>query len=159
MLFLGDLYLKRKNGIKRSERSESYASQSSLAPLSLLSLAFGMAASWILPSEKTVTITVGERRVLQPLREITQAEPVNMNTAEEGKEDWREPFETTSRTEGYLKTVGPKYEGSKFIMWKDALYKRSLDGIYMRCIAKERIPGAMQEVHAGVRGAHQTGPK
>lgn len=41
-----------------------------------------LAASLILPSEKTVTITVRERRVLQALREITQAEPVNMITAE-----------------------------------------------------------------------------
>lgn len=52
-----------------------------------------LAASLILPSEKTVTITVGERRrFFEALREITQAEPVNMITAEEGKEDWREPF-------------------------------------------------------------------
>jgi hypothetical protein len=51
-----------------------------------------LAASLILPSEKIVIITVRERRVLQALREITQAEPVNMITAEEGKEDWREPF-------------------------------------------------------------------
>lgn len=74
-----------------------------------------LAASLILPSEKTLTITVRERRVLQPLREITQAEPVNMITAEEGKEDWREPFLTTSSTEGYLKTElnGPKYEGAR----------------------------------------------
>lgn len=74
-----------------------------------------LAASLILPSEKTLTITVRERRVLQPLREIPQAEPVNMITAEEGKEDWREPFSTTSSTEGYLKTElnGPKYEGAR----------------------------------------------
>ncbi|KAK3023354.1 hypothetical protein RJ639_042752 [Escallonia herrerae] len=47
----------------------------------------------------------------------------------------------------------------QFVMWKDILYKRSLDGMLLRCIAKDEVEDVMKEVHSGSCGAHQSGPK
>ncbi|KAF7149768.1 hypothetical protein RHSIM_Rhsim02G0166900 [Rhododendron simsii] len=51
-----------------------------------------LAASLSLPDRETITVTVGERRVLQPLTEISGVLPVFATTTKEGDEDWREPF-------------------------------------------------------------------
>ncbi|GMP56888.1 hypothetical protein CsSME_00021196 [Camellia sinensis var. sinensis] len=52
-----------------------------------------LAASLILPESKTITITVGERRVLQPLKKVSDLVPILVVTTKgESEEDWREPF-------------------------------------------------------------------
>ena len=129
-----------------------------------------MAASLSLPENETITVTVGVRRVLEPsgkVEEDVSAETVLTTTeihqSQGEHEDWRNPFvdylqhgrlpnDRAKRTEVRRRVI-------QFLMWKDVLYKRSLDGILMRCIGKEEIQEVMREIHAGVCGAHQTGPK
>jgi hypothetical protein len=41
----------------------------------------------------------------------------------------------------------------------DALYRRSCDGILLRCLAGNEVIDALNEVDAGVYGSHQSGPK
>jgi hypothetical protein len=41
----------------------------------------------------------------------------------------------------------------------DALYRWSCEGILLRCLAGNDVIDALNEVHAGVCGAHQSGPK
>ncbi|XP_058221003.1 uncharacterized protein LOC131331154 [Rhododendron vialii] len=122
-----------------------------------------LAASLSLPDRETITVTVGERRVLRPLIEISEVLPVFGATTKEGEEDWREPFinylQHGRLPEDKAKRAEIRHRATKFIMWKDALYKRSLDGMYMRCIANEQAHELMAEVHSGVCGAHQSGPK
>ncbi|KAA0048243.1 uncharacterized protein E5676_scaffold265G001580 [Cucumis melo var. makuwa] len=46
-----------------------------------------------------------------------------------------------------------------FIYYKETLYRRSLEGLFLRCLGKEDSIKALKEVHAGICGAHQSGPK
>ncbi|XP_028074143.1 uncharacterized protein LOC114276559 [Camellia sinensis] len=123
-----------------------------------------LATSLTLPDSKTITTTVGERRVLQPLKEVSDLVPILIVTTKgESEEDWQEPFiaylQHGRLPEDKVKRIEVRRRAIKFILWKDGLYKKSLDGIYMRCIAKELIQEVMAEIHAGVCGAHQSGPK
>ncbi|XP_019155172.1 PREDICTED: uncharacterized protein LOC109152045 [Ipomoea nil] len=47
----------------------------------------------------------------------------------------------------------------RFIYFKDALYRRSFDSVFLRCLGEEEALQAMEEAHSGVCGAHQSGPK
>ncbi|XP_028060408.1 uncharacterized protein LOC114264016 [Camellia sinensis] len=124
-----------------------------------------LAASLTLPDSKTITFTIGERRVLQPLKEVSDLVPILVVTTKgENEEDWREPFIAYLQhgrvLEDKVKRIEVRRRATKFVLWKDGtLYKRYLDGMFMQCIAKERIQEAMAEIHAGVCGAHQSGPK
>ncbi|KAK3004298.1 hypothetical protein RJ639_018394 [Escallonia herrerae] len=113
----------------------------------------GLATSMTLPDNKTITITVGERRVLQPLNQVPQLEPVFIINMIENVKDWREPFINYllygRLPEEKAKRAEIRRRAVKFIMWKETLYKRSLDGVYLRCIAKGEIQEVMKEVHAG----------
>ncbi|KAH7862169.1 hypothetical protein Vadar_000977 [Vaccinium darrowii] len=51
-----------------------------------------LAVSLTLPDNKTITITVGERTVLHPLKEVLEVLPAFIATTKEEEEDWREPF-------------------------------------------------------------------
>ncbi|KAL0411292.1 UNVERIFIED_CONTAM: hypothetical protein Slati_3718900 [Sesamum latifolium] len=46
-----------------------------------------------------------------------------------------------------------------FIYYKGTLYRRSFEGIFMRCLSNDEKVQAMEETHSGVCGAHQSGPK
>ncbi|XP_028085335.1 uncharacterized protein LOC114286368 [Camellia sinensis] len=118
----GEYIVKKTNPILYHERADQLLSQFRKTHIfhvkrrtnaradSLASLA----ASLTLPDSKTITITVGERRVLQPLKEVSDLVPILVVTTKgENEEDWREPF----------------------------------------------IAYLQQEIHAGVCGAHQSGPK
>ncbi|KAG5554510.1 hypothetical protein RHGRI_012154 [Rhododendron griersonianum] len=47
----------------------------------------------------------------------------------------------------------------RFIFFKDTLFRRSFEGVFLRCLGKEESQQAMEESHSGICGAHQSGPK
>ncbi|XP_070046883.1 uncharacterized protein [Nicotiana tomentosiformis] len=47
----------------------------------------------------------------------------------------------------------------RFLYYKDTLYKRSFEGVLLRCLGEERALQALQEAHSGICGSHQSGPK
>ncbi|XP_038707284.1 uncharacterized protein LOC120002596 [Tripterygium wilfordii] len=48
---------------------------------------------------------------------------------------------------------------SRFIYYKDTLYRRSFDGVFLRCLRKEEANQVLEEAHSGICGAHHSGPK
>ncbi|KAA0033770.1 uncharacterized protein E5676_scaffold1428G00880 [Cucumis melo var. makuwa] len=48
---------------------------------------------------------------------------------------------------------------ARIIYYKGALYRRSLEGLFLRCLGKEESIKALKEAYASVCGAHQSGPK
>ncbi|KAL0313207.1 UNVERIFIED_CONTAM: hypothetical protein Sradi_5720000 [Sesamum radiatum] len=48
---------------------------------------------------------------------------------------------------------------ARFIYYKGTLYKRSFEGIFLRCLSDDEKDQAMKKAHSGVCGAHQSGPK
>ena len=47
----------------------------------------------------------------------------------------------------------------RFIHYKGTLYRRSFDGLFLRCLGKEESDQAMEEAHSEMCDAHQSGPK
>ncbi|KAK4383233.1 hypothetical protein Sango_2794500 [Sesamum angolense] len=79
------------------------------------------------------------------------------------EEDWRQPLVD------YLKygklpndlrwRTDTRQRTTRFIYYKGTLYRRSFDGIFLRCLSDNEKFKAMEEAHSGVCGAHQSGPK
>ncbi|KAL0394751.1 UNVERIFIED_CONTAM: hypothetical protein Slati_4441300 [Sesamum latifolium] len=79
------------------------------------------------------------------------------------EEDWRQPLVD------YLKygklpndprrRTDTRRRATRFIYYKSTLYRRSFEGIFRCCLSDDGKVQAMKEVHSGVLGAHQSGPK
>ncbi|KAG9457463.1 hypothetical protein H6P81_001971 [Aristolochia fimbriata] len=54
----------------------------------------------------------------------------------------------------YVRRVAPK-----FCLFNNTLYRRSYDGILLRCVSKEEGQAILAEAHGGICGAHQADPK
>ncbi|KAL0405691.1 UNVERIFIED_CONTAM: hypothetical protein Slati_3883000 [Sesamum latifolium] len=52
-----------------------------------------------------------------------------------------------------------RWRATRFIYYKGTLYRRSFEGIFLRCLSDDEKDQAMEEAHSGVCGAHQSGPK
>ncbi|XP_019166707.1 PREDICTED: uncharacterized protein LOC109162459 [Ipomoea nil] len=79
------------------------------------------------------------------------------------KEDWRQSL-IDYLVDGKLlqdprRRVDVRRRAPRFIYFKDALYRRSFDGVFLRCLGEEEALQAMEEAHFGVCGAHQSGSK
>ncbi|XP_059277863.1 uncharacterized protein LOC132032067 [Lycium ferocissimum] len=83
--------------------------------------------------------------------------------SEAAKEDWRQPIidylsygilpeDSRRRTE--IRRRAPR-----FLYYKDTLYRRSFEGILLRCLGEDEAVQALQEAHSGVCGSHQSGTK
>ncbi|KAL0549122.1 hypothetical protein IC582_013602 [Cucumis melo] len=79
------------------------------------------------------------------------------------EEDWRQPI-IDYLEHGKLPT-DPRHRAeirrraARFIYYKDTLYRRSYEGLLLRCLGKEESTKALEEAHSGICGAHQSGPK
>ncbi|KAG5553120.1 hypothetical protein RHGRI_011101 [Rhododendron griersonianum] len=52
-----------------------------------------------------------------------------------------------------------KHRVPRFIYYKDMLYRRSFEGLFLRCLGENEAKQALEEAHSGICGAHQSGPK
>ncbi|KAL0533123.1 hypothetical protein IC582_030338 [Cucumis melo] len=77
------------------------------------------------------------------------------------EEDWRQPI-IDYLEHGKLPT-DPRHRAeirrrvARFIYYKDTLYRRSYEGLLLRCLGKEESTKALEEAHSGICGAHQSG--
>ncbi|KAG9458424.1 hypothetical protein H6P81_002932 [Aristolochia fimbriata] len=62
------------------------------------------------------------------------------------------PEELKARS--YVRRVAPK-----LCLFNKTLYRRSYDGILLRCVSKEEGQTILAEAHGGICGAHQAAPK
>ncbi|KAL0458498.1 UNVERIFIED_CONTAM: hypothetical protein Slati_0477000 [Sesamum latifolium] len=79
------------------------------------------------------------------------------------EEDWRTPLIEYLKYRKFPDDTRHKTEvrqrSSRFILYKDTLYRRSFEGTYQHCLSGEEALEAMTEAHSRVCGAHQSGPK
>ncbi|KAI5316794.1 hypothetical protein L3X38_036501 [Prunus dulcis] len=128
-----------------------------------------LAASLTLPSERDIQVTVGERYLLAPaierIEEVVDSNVITSSECEEEPDDldWRHPIieylllgklPTDSR-----KKAEVRRRATRFLYLNDTLYKRSFDGMLLRCLSKQDATKALRDTHAGTCGAHQAGPK
>ncbi|KAL0449507.1 UNVERIFIED_CONTAM: hypothetical protein Slati_1507100 [Sesamum latifolium] len=79
------------------------------------------------------------------------------------REDWRQPLIDYLKYEKVpddpRRKVDIRRRATRFIHHNDTLYRRSFDGVFLRCLSDDEAIQAMEEAHSGVCGAHQSGPK
>ncbi|XP_070025982.1 uncharacterized protein [Nicotiana sylvestris] len=79
------------------------------------------------------------------------------------KEEWRQPI-IDYLCYGILpknprRRTKIRHRVPRFLYYKDTLYKRSFEGVLLRCLGEDDALQALQEAHSGVCGSHQSGPK
>ncbi|KAL0455746.1 UNVERIFIED_CONTAM: hypothetical protein Slati_0913800 [Sesamum latifolium] len=79
------------------------------------------------------------------------------------REDWRQPLIDYLKYEKVpddpRRKVDIRRRATRFIHHNDTLYRRSFDGVFLRCLSDDEAIQAIEEAHSGVCGAHQSGPK
>nr|XP_027099019.1 uncharacterized protein LOC113718303 [Coffea arabica] len=79
------------------------------------------------------------------------------------KEDWRhlvvDYLNHGKLPEDSKKRVDIRRRAPRFIYYKGTLYRKSFDGVFLRCLGEDEAMQAMEEAHSGICGAHQSGPK
>jgi len=77
--------------------------------------------------------------------------------------DWRQPLinylEHGKLPEDPYHMTAVRQRAPHFIHYKGTLYRRSFDGLFLRCVGKKEGDQAMEKAHSGVCGAHRSGPK
>ncbi|XP_074299654.1 uncharacterized protein LOC141630799 [Silene latifolia] len=79
------------------------------------------------------------------------------------KEDWRQPIidylEHKKLSNDPRHKTEVRRRSARFIYYKGILYRRSFNGLWLRCLDEDEGMHTMEEAHAGICGAHQSGPK
>ncbi|CAA0830748.1 Unknown protein, partial [Striga hermonthica] len=57
------------------------------------------------------------------------------------------------------KKIDVRRRAPRFIYFNDVLYRRSFDGVLLRCLGDEEADQAIEEAHSSICGAHQSGQK
>jgi len=125
-----------------------------------------LGASFTLHDEREIQITVRERHLLAlALDRFDDAREANVVSVFEVEEetDWRQPLIEYIQY-GILPTdpkkrVDVKRRALRFTLKNDTLYRKTFEGVSLRCLSREEATYVLNEVHAGVCGAHQVGPK
>ncbi|KAL0419154.1 UNVERIFIED_CONTAM: hypothetical protein Sradi_1328900 [Sesamum radiatum] len=86
-----------------------------------------------------------------------------MEVFEVEEEDWRQPLVDYLKygklPNDLRRRTDTRRRATRFIYYKGTLYRRSFDGLFLRCLSDNEKVQAMEEAHSGVCGAHQSGPK
>jgi Integrase zinc binding domain len=124
------------------------------------------------PTELETHIVVRNRRSLSLCQTIDEAidEDIGPRKVEyqeamitEEDDDWRQPF-----IEYFQHGTLPKDKKTvdqlrkrvlRYAYVGDTLYHRSYDQLWLRCVSRPEAEQVMKEVHSGLCGAHQSGPK
>jgi hypothetical protein len=125
-----------------------------------------LVASLSLNSCQTMGIQVEERRILPILsqeKDTSSTSVLAIESFEIELGDWRALF-LEYLLHGYLPLDSSERSriqkrSINYACINDMLYRRSFDGILLRCLARNEVIDALNEVHARVCGAHQSGPK
>ncbi|XP_049410526.1 uncharacterized protein LOC125873694 [Solanum stenotomum] len=143
--WLGDVTLQHipRNENKKVDALAALASTLTLSDQAQITIC----QKWIVPPD------VDEENKFEHLVVVSQAEIV----------DWRHdlidylcynilPEDPKRKTE-------IRHRAPRFLYYKDTLYRKSFEGVLLRCLGEEEAIQAMQETHSGVCGSHQSGTK
>ena len=123
-----------------------------------------LALALTLPDQTKVTIC--QRWIVPPPNEEEYIENELEHlvaVSEAVKEAWRQPI-IDYMCYGILpedprRRTDIRRRAPRFFYYMDTLYRRSFEGVLLRCLGEEEAIQALQEAHSGVCGSHQSGPK
>jgi hypothetical protein len=73
--------------------------------------------------------------------------------------DWRLPLMECIRDPRKVMDKKIKRHVLKYMSLDDVLYRRIIDGVLLKFLSEEQVNEAVQEVHDGICGAHQSAHK
>jgi hypothetical protein len=84
----------------------------------------------------------------QPIQEVL--------TSAVDTDDWRKEIVDYLRDPSKKVERHIRFQATKYVLLKDELYYRTIDGVLLRCINGDESKSLMGEIHEGVCGAHQS---
>ncbi|XP_056685850.1 uncharacterized protein [Spinacia oleracea] len=126
-----------------------------------------LAATLALGEEETMSVPVCNRWVVAPDVDETEdeeVEEVDMIIVHQiDQEDWRQPIIDYLSHQKLPSDPRHRMEirrrAPRFILFNGTLFQRSFNESWSRCIGDEETMKVMEEAHARICGAHQSGPK
>ncbi|KAG9458868.1 hypothetical protein H6P81_003376 [Aristolochia fimbriata] len=155
---LGDVFRRRREK-KRSRRGGPvHFTEKGPAPLAQF-------------DERPSQVPICERWVIPPpVKEETEEEQTEeieeslpISASQNQTEDWREPITNFLRHNtlpvDLRDRVQSRRVAPRYVFINEVLYRRSYEGLLLRCLSKEEGQQVLKETHSGICGAHQVGPK
>jgi hypothetical protein len=78
--------------------------------------------------------------------ETTMTDPYN----------WRTPLVRYLENPGHIADRLVRHQALKYVMLDHTLYRRTIDGLLLKCLGSDQSKIAMGEVHEGICGTHQS---
>jgi hypothetical protein len=70
-------------------------------------------------------------------------------------DDWRTPLVHYLENSGHIAKRKVRRQALKYVMLDNTLYRRTIDGLLLKCLGSDQSKVAMGEVHEGICGIHQ----
>ncbi|KAJ8621804.1 hypothetical protein MRB53_030333 [Persea americana] len=130
-----------------------------------------LAASIAIQEGENMQITVCQRRILPPINthqaiaECHQVVGSRISILKPPISDWRDPFIDYIMfgilPEDPKEWVSIQRRAPNFYLDipSKMLYRKSFNGVLLRCLSQQEAEETLRKVHAGLCGAHQAGPK
>ncbi|KAM2690737.1 hypothetical protein EV1_043866 [Malus domestica] len=122
-----------------------------------------LASSMTLGEDEATNVPVCQRWVIPLVTEMVLSDTNVISILPVNVEEWRQPL--INYLEHGMLPDDPKHRSEirrrahRFLYYKGTLYRRSFEGVLLRCLGEEEANQAMEEAHSGICGAHQSGPK
>ncbi|KAM1069500.1 hypothetical protein ACFX2B_001346 [Malus domestica] len=122
-----------------------------------------LASSMTLGEDEAVNVPICQRWVIPLVTEMVLSDTNVISILPVNIEEWRQRL--ISYLEHGILLDDPKHRSKvrrrahRFLYYKGTLYRRSFEGVLLRCLGEEKANQAMEEAHSGICGAHQSGPK
>jgi hypothetical protein len=113
-------------------------------------------------NEESVTKENGFEKVGSPLDEEKMKTIRVDESAKDGdavRTNWRLPLMECISDPGKITYKKLKWQILKYMSLDDALYRRNIDDVLLKCLSEEQAKEAVREVHHGICGAHQSAHK
>jgi hypothetical protein len=73
---------------------------------------------------------------------------------------WRTPLVHYFENPGHIADRKVQWQALKYVMLDNTLYRRTIDGVLLKCLGSDQSKIAMEEVHEGIcGGTHQSAHK
>jgi hypothetical protein len=113
-------------------------------------------------NEESVTKENKFEKVASPLDE-ERTKPIRVDElVQDGdtvQTDWRLSLMECIRDLGKIMDKKIKHQVLKYTSLDDALYRRTIDDMLLKCLSEEQAKEAVREVHDGICGVHQSAHK
>jgi hypothetical protein len=73
--------------------------------------------------------------------------------------DWRTPLVLYLENPGHIADRKVQRQALKYVMLDNALYRRTIDGLLLKCLGSDQSKIALGEVHEGICSTHQSAHK